>query len=70
MSTNMNTTNIFQFLSNVAQNLCYFSPKISNFEPFQLDIIAYIVSKVMNYNFVKFHAFIKKFTIDIIFRCL
>ena len=47
-----------------------FPPKKSNFGPFQLDIIAYIVSKAMNYNFAKFHAFIKKLTIDVIFRWL
>ena len=60
MSTYMDTTNIFQFFSIFAQNFYYFPPKISNFGPFQLDIIAYIVSKAMNYNFAKFHAFIKK----------
>ena len=43
-------------------------PKKSNFGPIQLDIIAYIVSKAMNYNYAKFHAFIKKLTIDVIFR--
>ena len=37
-----------------------FSPQKSNFGPIQLDIIAYIVNKAMNYNFAKFHAFIKK----------
>ena len=47
-----------------------FSPKKSNFGPNQLDIIAYIVSKAMNYNYAKFHAFIKKLTIDVIFRRL
>ena len=56
----MDTTNIFQFLSIFAQNFYYFSPKKSNFGPIQLDIIAYIVSKAMNYNYAKFHAFIKK----------
>ena len=70
MSTNMDTTNIFQFLSIFAQNFYYFFPQKSNFWPFQLDIIAYIVSKAMNYNFAKFHAFIKKVTIDVIFRWL
>ena len=47
-----------------------FSPQKSNFGPIQLDIIADIVSKAMNYNFAKFHAFIKKLTIDVIFRWL
>ena len=60
ISTNMDTTNIFQFLSIFAQNFYYFSPKKSNFGPIQLNIIAYIVSKAMNYNSAKFHAFIKK----------
>ena len=67
MSTNMDTTSIFQFLSIFAQNFYYFSPKKSNFRLVQLDIIAYIVSKAINYNFAKFHAFIKKLTIDVIF---
>ena len=47
-----------------------FSPQKSNFGPIQLDSIAYIVSKAMNYNYAKFHAFIKKLTIDVIFRWL
>ena len=67
ISTNMETTNNFQFLSIFAQNCYYFSSKKSNFGPFQLDIIAYIVSNAMNYNYAKFHAFIKKLTIDVIF---
>ena len=46
-----------------------FFPKKSNFGPIQLDI-AYIVSKAMNYTYAKFHAFIKKFTIDAVFRWL
>ena len=66
----MDTTNIFQNLSIFAYNFYYFPPKKSNFEPFQLDIIADIVSKAMNYNFAKFHACIKKVTIDVIFRWL
>ena len=66
----MDTTNIFQFLSIFAQNLYYFSPQKSNFGPFQLDSISYIVSRDMNYNFAKFHAFIKKITFDVIFRWL
>ena len=47
-----------------------FTQKKSNFGPLQLDIIAYIVSKAMNYNFAKFHAFIKKLKIDVIFHWL
>ena len=66
----MDTTNIFQFLSICAQNFYYFPPQKTNFGPFQLDIIAYIVRTAMNYNFAKFHAFIKKLTIDVIFRWL
>ena len=63
----MDTTNIFQFPSIFAQNVYYFSPKKSNFGPIRLDIIAYFVSKAMNYDYAKFHAFIKKLTIDVIF---
>ena len=70
ISTNMDTTNIFQFLSIFAQNFYNFSPQKSNFRPIQLDIIAYIVSKAINYNYAKCHAFIKKLTIDVIFRWL
>ena len=70
ISTNMDTTNIFQFLSIFEQNFYYFPPKRSNFGPNQLDMIAYIVSKAMIYNFAKLHAFIKKLTIDVIFRRL
>ena len=66
----MDTTNIFPFLSIFAQIFLLFSPKKSNFGPIQLDIIAGIVSKAMNYNYAKFHAFIKKLTIDVIFRWL
>ena len=70
ISTNLDTTNIFQFLSIFAQNFYYFYPppkkKKSNFGPIQLDIIAYIVSKAMNYDYAKFHAF----TIYVIFRWL
>ena len=70
ISTNMDASDVFQFLSIFAQNFYYFPPQKSNFGPFQLDIIAYIVSKTMNYNFSKFHAFIKKLMIDVIFRWL
>ena len=68
ISTNMDTTNIFLFLSIFAHNFYYPPQKKSNFGPIQLDIISYIVSKAMNYNFAKFHAFIKNLTIDVIFR--
>ena len=66
----MDTTNIVKFLSIFTKNFYYFSPKKSNFGPIQLDIIADIVSNAMDYNFAKFHAFIKKLTIDVIFRWL
>ena len=68
--TNMDTTNIFKFLSIFAQNFYFFPQKNQNFLPIHLDIIAYIVSKAMNYNYAKFHAFIKKLTIDVIFHWL
>ena len=66
----MDTKNIFQFLSIFAQNFYYFPPKKSNFGPILIDIIAYVVSKAMNYDYAKIHAFIKKFTIGVIFRWL
>ena len=67
----MDTTNIFQFLSIFAQTFYYSPPqKKTNFGPIQLYIIVNIVSKAMNYIFAKFHAFIKKLTIDVIFRWL
>ena len=53
-----------------AQDFYYFSPEKSSFGLSQLDIIAYIVSKAINYNFAKFHVFIKKLTIDVIFHWL
>ena len=46
ISTNIDTTTIFPFLSIFAQDFYY--PPQSNFGPVQLDIIANIVSKVMN----------------------
>ena len=38
ISINMDTTNIFLFLSIFAHNFYYFPPKKSNFGPIQLDI--------------------------------
>ena len=70
ISTNMDTTNIFHFLAIFAQDFYYSPSNKSIFGPLQLDIIAYIVSKAMNNNFAKFHAFIKKLTIDLIFYWL
>ena len=43
---------------------------MANFGPIQLGIIANIVSWIMNLQYAKFHDFIKKFTIDVIFRWL
>ena len=60
ISTNMDTTNISHFSRFLHRIFTIFSPKKSNFGPIRLDIIADIVSKTMNYNFAKFHAFIKK----------
>ena len=44
ISTNMDNTNIFLFLAIFSKNFDYFTPKIAIFGPFQLGIIAYIVS--------------------------
>ena len=60
----------FPFSRDFCTGFLLFSPKISNFRPLQLDIIAHIVSNAMNYNFAKFHAFIKKLMIDVIFHWL
>ena len=57
----------FQISRDFCTEILLFSPKKSNFGSIQLDIIAYIISKAMNYNYAKFHAFIKKLTIDVIF---
>ena len=58
----------------ISRNLCaevlLFNPKIANVRPIQLVIIANIVSWIMNYHYAKFQAFIKKLTIDVIFRWL
>ena len=69
ISTNMDTTKYFPISLNFCTEFLLFPPQ-SNFGPIQLDIIADIVSKAKNYNFTKFHAFIKKLTIDVIFRWL
>ena len=66
----MDTANSFQFLSIFAHNFYYFSSKMSNFGPIQLDIIDCIVSQIINYEYPKFHAFIKKLAIDVISRWL
>ena len=70
ISTNMDTTNIFPFLAIFSIEFLLFYPKIANFGSIQLGITANIVSKIMNYNYAKFHAFIRKWTIDVIFHWL
>ena len=54
ISTNMETTNIVPLFSIFAQNCYYYPPKKSNFGHIQLVILAYIVSKVMNYDYANF----------------
>ena len=54
ISTNMDTTNISIFSLDFCTEFLLFSPQKSNFGPIQLSIIAYIVSKAMNYNSSKF----------------
>ena len=66
----MDTTNIFPFLAIFSIEFLLFYPKIANFGSIQLGIIANIVSKIMNYDYAKFHAFIRKLTIDVIFHWL
>ena len=60
----------FPFSRDFCTGFLRFPPQKSNFGPLQLDIITYIVSKAMNYNSAKFHAFIIKLTIDVIFYWL
>ena len=62
ISTNMDTTNIFPFLSIFAQNFTIPPQKKIKFWTYS----AYIVSKATNNDYAKFHAFIKKLTIDAI----
>ena len=57
---NMDTAIFFPFLAIFSQNFDYFTPKIAIFLSIQLGIIAYIVSKIMNYQYTKFNVFIKK----------
>ena len=70
ISTNVNTTDIFPLLAIFSQIFPILPPKIAICGPIQLCIIANIVSNIMNYQYAKFHAFMKKFTIDVIFRWL
>ena len=58
-STNVDTIKIFQYLAFLNRILLFY-PKITNFGPIQLGIIAYISSNVKNYPCAKFYAFIKK----------
>ena len=66
ISTNMENTNIFQFLAIFSQNFDYFTPKMAIFGPIQLGIIANIIIEIIKHKYAKFHVFIKKFTIDVI----
>ena len=61
---------IFSNFSRFLHRIFTIFPQKPNFGHNQLDIIANIVSKAMNYNYAKFHAFMKKLTIDVIFRML
>ena len=70
ISTNMENTNIFPFLAIFSQNFDYITPKMAIFGPIQLGIIANIIIQIMNHQCSKFHVFIKKFTIDVIFHWL
>ena len=54
--------------SRFLNKLILFYPKITNFGPIQLGIIANISSNVNNYLCAKFHAFIKKWTMNAIIR--
>ena len=64
------TTNIFPFLVIFNIEFLLFYPKIANFGSIQLGIIANIVSYIINYHYAKFHAFIRKWMIDVIFHWL
>ena len=70
LSTKMDTTNIFPFLTIFSIEFVLFYPKIANFGSIQLGIIVNINSYIMNYHNAIFHAFIRKWTIDVIFHWL
>ena len=70
VSTNMDTINIFPFLAIFSIEFLLFYPKIAKFGSIQLGIIANIISKIKNYHYAKFHASIRKLTIDVIFHWL
>ena len=57
----------FQFFVIFSQHFDYFTPIIAIFRPIQLGILANIVSWIMNYQYAKFHVFIKMLTIDVFF---
>ena len=66
----METTNIFLFFAIFFTEVSVFYPKIAFFGPIQLGIIADIFREIINYQYTKFHVFIKKLTMDVIFRSL
>ena len=70
ISKHMDTTNIFQFLAIFSIEFLLLYQKIVNFGSIQLGIIANILSWIMNYHYAKFHAFIRKWTNDVIFNWL
>ena len=70
ISTNMDTTHIFQFLTIFSIKFLLFYPKIVNFGSVQLGIIANIVSYTRSYHYAKIHAFIRKLKTDVIFHWL
>ena len=58
-SSTMKTIKLFKFLAMFEQNFTVL-PQIPDFGPIQLEIIANISWKVINYHSAKFNAFIKK----------
>ena len=71
ISTNVNTTDIFPFLAIFSQiSFYYFTPNNGNFRTYLALHYSYYICYIMNYQYAKFHALIKKFTIDVIFRWL
>ena len=67
---NDDTTNILHFLAFFQRMFTILPQKMASFGPIKLGIIAHIVSSITNYQYAKFHDFIKNFTIDVIFRRL
>ena len=67
ISGNMDTTSIFPFLSIFAHNFYYLPPpphQILDLFSFTSSLIS--LEKAMNYDYAKFHAFIKKLKIGVI----